>query len=191
MSLAVIALSGNLMATTTTSFQFFPAAGSATNHSGTSLLRPATVLIFVDDSPNTWDPTWDNSTDNGQFGGNGDTFWFATNTSVSATYRTPVFTDVLGPHLGQRIYAVVLEWNFNTEFYVSGVLHGADNGTYYAVVPGTYLLNDSPTLPQQFDGGSIQTSNQISIVPEPSSLALFTIGMGALVTRYRRKRQTD
>lgn len=187
-TLVAMGVSSNLFAATTM-FQFYPGTGSALNDAGVNLARASTVLIFVDDSPGTWDPTWTDITDGNQYGGNGDTFWFATNTSSTGTYRTPTFTDASGPHIGDQIYAVVLQWNFTNQFYVSGTLHGVDDGTHYAIVPGTYALVDSPTLPQQFSGGNIQTSSHISVVPEPTTFALLATGMGVLLMR-RRKKQT-
>jgi hypothetical protein len=190
--IVVLAVSTASVLGTTTQFQFYPTAStSATNHLGAQLPRTSTVLVFVDNSPGTWDPIWSDITDGGTYGGNGDTFWFATNTITTGAFRTPIFSDNSGPYYNSSVYAVVLEWNYTNQFYVSGVLHGVDDGTYYAVVPGTYVIGDAPTLPQQFAAGvTIRTSDQISVVPEPTTLALIATGMGVVLVRRRKKQAT-
>jgi hypothetical protein len=166
--------------------------GEALSNSGTWLPSGRTMLTFMSpDATISWSSNWLGVADGGDYGASGnDTFLFAANTTGlgGGYYRTVSYSNIpLSSPL--YIYGVLVDVPYATFVSQGGVL----DGTYFDLTSQAYQLLDRGTPPgtqQDITDGLLRTQSQISVVPEPTTLALIATGMGVVLVRRRKKQAT-
>lgn len=172
-------------------FRWLSSPSTALNSGGTSLASGQTLLTFVSSDTNiSWSGTsWTDGDANNTYGAlaaGGDYFLYATNTVSSGTYTVgATFTQNPSSYATYHAYVVLLDYSF-ANFVANN--YQVPDGTTYDILSSSWYLRDSPTPSQNFLSTEIlQTVSTISVVPEPTTIALVATGMGVVLIRRRRK----
>ena len=187
----LLAISISLMSASvfaSTSFRWLSVTGGALDNTGASLSVGQTVLAYYSSDAviNFTAPvpggTLANDYGNDHFLGS------ASSGAVAGRYMTAYFSDPSDTLIGSYVYLVLV----NTAYSVGATPLSVSNpGNYFgvsSVTSGPLSQSSAPGSPQTFSNAAlIQTSSQITAVPEPSSLALF--GIGAVLIGLRKLRK--
>ena len=124
-----------------------------------------------------------------------DAFYLAqSNVGLVGRYITPFFSDPTDTAVGKYIYAIVLDLPFAS--FTS--LNAVPGGTRMAissmgmitgsVKPVEQTSVPLPPPPQSFNGGDLRTSLQV--IPEPAGATLIVMGLGILLARRIKARNS-
>jgi hypothetical protein len=177
----------------TIQFNWTGTNGTARANNNTPLASGFTILTFMSpDTTFTWSSSWSDSTDGGAYGASGnDIFFDARGSSLAGRPATAAIIESSSSHVGYYIYGVIIDADYASLFSISG----ASDGMYYDITVPTYWgpLQDTelaglPTV-CNVNTDPLRTTSQLTVVPEPTTLALLATGMGVVLMR-RRKKQT-
>lgn len=175
-------------------------ANALTNHLGATIPQSqATVLTFLSgDAVIDFDPLSPLASSYGS-GAGADVFLRAqNNTSTSSRYSTNTPSLAGNDLVGKYVYAVVLELPFSQFVSIATV----PAGTYFGISQMGYTQTSgvgNPAPIQQFSatdpttvglyrGGPVQTSLQV--IPEPAGATLIVMGLGILLARRIKARNS-
>jgi len=146
----------------------------------------STVLSFTaptTGASHTWDASWADSTDGGFYGGSvGQPLIYSAPNLAVDRYWTLFYS---GSGDGLYVYAVVLNVPYTT-FQSTGI----PDGTQYAITSLNYGPLPSsvpPSSPLAINGEALAWAGTVSVVPEPTTMALLVTGLGLVLMRRRIK----